>query len=60
VARRLVTEADQSALARVQEATRQVEALRTLRQELTSQLQSVNSTLDEALQQLPVSDPEVD
>jgi chromosome segregation ATPase len=60
VARRLVTEADQSAVARVQEATRQVEALRTLRQALTSQLQSVSSTLDAALQRLPVPDPEVE
>jgi chromosome segregation ATPase len=60
VARRLVTEADQTAVARVQEATRQVEALRTVRQALTGQLQLVSSKLDEALQRLPGSDPDVD
>jgi chromosome segregation ATPase len=52
VARRLVTEADQTAVARIQEATRRVDALRTLRRQLTGQLQSVSSKLDEAMQQL--------
>ncbi|MBV9163056.1 MAG: chromosome segregation protein [Pseudonocardiales bacterium] len=52
VARRLVTEADQTAVARVQEATRRVEALRTLHHQLTGQLQSVSWKLDEALQHL--------
>lgn len=52
VARRLVTEADQTAVARVQEATRRVEALRTVRRQLTGQLQSVSSKLDEAMQRL--------
>ncbi|MGH3780440.1 MAG: chromosome segregation protein [Pseudonocardiaceae bacterium] len=59
VARRLVTEADQTAVARVQEATRRVEALRTVRRQLTGQLQSVSSKLDEAMQRLepdPVED----
>jgi chromosome segregation ATPase len=52
VARRLVTEADQTAVARVQEATRRVAALRTVRRELTGQLESVSSKLDEAMQRL--------
>lgn len=52
VARRLVTEADQTAVARVREATRQVEALRTLRRQVTSQLESVSSTLQHALRHL--------
>ncbi len=52
VARRLVTEADQTAVARVREATRRVEALRTLRRQLTGQLQSVSSKLDDALLRL--------
>jgi chromosome segregation ATPase len=59
VARRLVTEADQTAVARVQEATRRVEALRTVRRQLTGQLQSVSSKLDEAMQHLepdPIED----
>ncbi|MDQ2880124.1 MAG: chromosome segregation protein [Actinomycetota bacterium] len=59
VARRLVTEADQTAVARVQEATRRVQALRTVRRHLTGQLQSVSSKLDEAMQRLepdPVED----
>ena len=59
VARRLVTEADQTAVARVQDATRRVTALRTVRRQLTGQLQSVSSKLDEAMQRLepdPVED----
>jgi len=60
VARRLVTEADQTAVARVQEATRRVEALRTLRHQLTGQLQSVSSKLDEALRQLSPAPEEDD
>jgi chromosome segregation ATPase len=52
VARRLVTEADQTAVARVREATRQVEALRTLRRQVTSQLESVTSKLQDALRRL--------
>ncbi|MGH3515516.1 MAG: hypothetical protein ACRDRB_25120, partial [Pseudonocardiaceae bacterium] len=59
VARRLVTEADQTAVARVQEATRRVTALRTVRRQLTGQLQSVSSKLDEAMQRLepdPIED----
>src|SRR3712207_1829354 len=52
VARRLVTEADQTAVARMQEATRQVEALRTLRRQLTEQLESASSHLANALQRL--------
>jgi chromosome segregation ATPase len=60
VARRLVTEADQTAVARVQEATRRVEALRTLRRQLTGQLQSVRSKLDEALQHLSPAPEEDD
>lgn len=52
VARRLVTEADQTAVARVREATRQVEALRTLRRQVTSQLESVTSKLQDALRHL--------
>jgi chromosome segregation ATPase len=52
VARRLVTEADQSAVARVQEATRQVDQLRTLRHRLIEQLLSVRTKLDDAAQQL--------
>jgi chromosome segregation ATPase len=52
VARRLVTEADQSAVARVQEATRQVDQLRTLRHRLIEQLLAVRSKLDDAAQQL--------
>jgi chromosome segregation ATPase len=59
VARRLVTEADQTAVARVKEATRQVEALRALRRQITSQLQSVNSKLEDALRQLaPAPEPD--
>ena len=60
VARRLVTEADQTAVARVREATRRVEALRTLRRQLTGQLQSVSSKLDEALRQLSPAPEEDD
>jgi GTP1/Obg family GTP-binding protein len=52
VARRLVTEADQTAVARIKEATRQVEALRTLRRQVTSQLESVSTKLEEALRHL--------
>ncbi len=52
VARRLVTEADQTAVARVREATRQVDALRTLRRQVTSQLESVTSKLQDALRHL--------
>lgn len=52
VARRLVTEADQSAVARVREATRQVEALRTLRRQVARQLESVSVQLEDALEQL--------
>ncbi len=52
VARRLVTEADQSAVATVRAATRRVEELRTLRRQLAGQLQSVSSKLDDALRQL--------
>jgi chromosome segregation ATPase len=52
VARRLVSEADQTAVARVKEANRQVEALRTLRRQVTTQLQVVSSKLEDALQQL--------
>jgi chromosome segregation ATPase len=52
VARRLVTEADQTAVARIKEATRQVEALRTLRRQVTSQLESVSMRLEEALRHL--------
>ncbi|MGB6164059.1 MAG: chromosome segregation protein [Pseudonocardiaceae bacterium] len=52
VARRLVTEADQSAVATVRAATQRVEELRTLRRQLTGQLQSVSSKLDDALRQL--------
>lgn len=59
VARRLVTEADQTAVARVKEATREVEALRTLRRQITKQLQSVSSKLEDALRQLAPS-PEPD
>ena len=59
VARRLVTEADQTAVARVKEATRQVEALRALRRQITSQLQSVSSKLEDALRQLaPGQEPD--
>ncbi|MGH3865677.1 MAG: chromosome segregation protein [Pseudonocardiaceae bacterium] len=60
VARRLVTEADQTAVARVREATRRVEELRTLRRQLTGQLQSVSSKLDEALRQLSPAPEEDD
>jgi chromosome segregation ATPase len=60
VARRLVTEADQTAVAKIQEATRQVEALRTLRRQLTGQLQSVSSKLDDALQRLSPAPKEGD
>jgi hypothetical protein len=59
VARRLVTEADQTAVARVQEATRRVRALRALRRQLAGQLQSVSSKLDEAMQRVepdPIED----
>ena len=52
VARRLVTEADQTAIARVKEANRRVEALRTQRHQLLGQLQAVSSKLDAALRQL--------
>jgi chromosome segregation ATPase len=52
VARRLVTEADQTAIARVKEANRQVEALHTQRRQLLGQLQAVSSKLDAALRQL--------
>ncbi len=52
VARRLVTEADQSAVATVRAATQRVEELRILRRQLTGQLQSVSSKLDDALRQL--------
>lgn len=52
VARRLVTEADQTAVARVREATRQVEALRTLRHQVVNQLESVSVQLEDALQRL--------
>ena len=52
VARRLVTEADQTAIARVKEANRQVEALRTQRRQLLGQLEAVSSKLDAALRQL--------
>jgi GTP1/Obg family GTP-binding protein len=60
VARRLVTEADQTAVARVQEATRRVEALHTLRRQLTGQLQSVSSKLEDALQRLSPAPDEND
>lgn len=60
VARRLVTEADQTAVARVREATRRVEALRALRQQLTGQLQSVSSKMDEALRHLSPTPEEDD
>jgi chromosome segregation ATPase len=60
VARRLVTEADQTAVARVQEATRRLEALRTLRRQLTGQLQTVSSKLDDALRQLSPAPEEDD
>jgi chromosome segregation ATPase len=60
VARRLVTEADQTAVARVQEATRRVEALRTVRRQLTGQLHSVSSKLDEAIQRLDLDPMEGD
>jgi chromosome segregation ATPase len=60
VARRLVTEADQTAVARVQEATRRVEALHTLRRQLTGQLQSVSSKLEDALQRLSPAPEEND
>src|SRR5919202_1853564 len=53
------TDADQTAVARVKEATRQVEALRALRRQITSQLQSVNSKLEDALRQLaPAPEPD--
>ncbi|MGH3822352.1 MAG: chromosome segregation protein, partial [Pseudonocardiaceae bacterium] len=52
VARRLVTEADQTAVARVREATRQVESLRTVRRQVISQLESVSVQLEDALQHL--------
>ncbi len=39
-------------MARVKEATRQVEALRTVRHQITSQLQSVSSKLEDALRHL--------
>jgi chromosome segregation ATPase len=60
VARRLVTEADQTAVAQVQEATRRVEALRTLRRQLAGQLQSVSSKLDEAMRHLSPAPDEDD
>jgi chromosome segregation ATPase len=60
VARRLVTEADQTAVARVQEANRRVEALHTLRIQLTHQLQSVSSKLDDALHRLSPAPKEED
>jgi chromosome segregation ATPase len=60
VARRLVTEADQSAVARVREATRQVEALRALRHQVLSQLESVSVQLEDALQQLSPTSREND
>lgn len=60
VARRLVTEADQTAVARVRAATRQVEALRTLRRQVTGQLESVSSKLAEALQHLSPAPEEED
>lgn len=60
VARRLVTEADQTAVARVRAATRQVEALRTLRHQVTGQLESVSSKLAEALQHLSPAPEEDD
>ncbi|MGH3753969.1 MAG: chromosome segregation protein [Pseudonocardiaceae bacterium] len=52
VSRRLVTEADQTAVARVQEATRRVEQLRTLRRQLSEQLLSVRSRLEDACEHL--------
>ena len=59
VARRLVTEADQTAVARMKEATRQVDALRTLRRQIASQLESVSSKLEDALRQLaPTKEPD--
>jgi chromosome segregation ATPase len=52
VARRLVIEADQTAVAKMQDATRKVEALRTLRSQLTEQLESASLRLNDALQRL--------
>ena len=46
-------------MARVKEATRQVEALRTVRHQITSQLQSVSSKLEDALRHLAPA-PEAD
>jgi chromosome segregation ATPase len=60
VARRLVTEADQTAVARIREATRQVEALRTLRRQIIGQLESVNVKLVDALRQLAPAQHEDD
>ncbi|HEV7450001.1 MAG TPA: chromosome segregation protein [Pseudonocardiaceae bacterium] len=57
VARRLVTEADQTAVARIQEATRRVEELRTVRRQLTEQLLSVRTKLENAFEHLaPAAD----
>ncbi|MGQ0773427.1 MAG: chromosome segregation protein [Pseudonocardiales bacterium] len=52
VARRVVTEADQRATAMVGDATRRVEALRTVRHQVAEQLLSMRSTLDNAVRQL--------
>jgi chromosome segregation ATPase len=60
VARRLVSEADQTAVARVRQATRRVEALRTLHRQLTGQLQSVRVKLEEAVQHLSPAPEEDD
>jgi chromosome segregation ATPase len=60
VARRLVTEADQTAVARVREATRRVEALRAVHRQLTGRLQSVSLKLDEAMQHLSPAPEEDD
>jgi hypothetical protein len=52
VARRLVAEADQTAVGMIQEANRRVEVLRTLRRQLIRQLQSVSAKLDDAVHRI--------
>lgn len=51
-ARRVVTEADRNAVALVDEATRRVDQLRMVRGQIAEQLQSVQSMLDTAVQEL--------
>lgn len=58
-ARRVVSEADHSAVTMVEEATRRVEALRLVRHQVTEQLQAVRGKLEDTFAHLAVS-PEED